>query len=32
MLSLLVLAGIGLVMGQRASTPRRLRREEIRRR
>ena len=31
-LSLLVLAGIGLVMGQRASAPRRLRREEIRRR
>ena len=32
MLSLLVLAGICLVAGQRASTPRRLRREEIRRR
>ena len=32
MLSLLVLVGIGLVTGQRASSPRRLRREEIRRR
>ena len=32
MLVLLVLTGIGLVAGQRASTPRRLRREEIRRR
>ena len=32
MLVLLVLTGIGLVTGQRASTPRRLRREEIRRR
>ncbi|MEO8470317.1 MAG: isopeptide-forming domain-containing fimbrial protein, partial [Chloroflexota bacterium] len=32
MLALLVLAGIGMVTGQRASSPRRLRREEIRRR
>lgn len=32
MLALLVLAGIGLVTGQLASAPRRLRREEIRRR
>ena len=31
-LALLVLTGIGMVMGQRASAPRRLRREEIRRR